>query len=293
MVVAVLGTTEYGTVDPVDRVVAARDALQARGPWLRRARRRARGAATSPRCSAMPTAACAGARKSAARVRALPATGSARRLRRARRHRLGHRRSAQARLPALRRRRLHLPRPPRDGAARRGGRLRVRRRRRRPTTWRATAASASSLPKARSPAPRRPRCTSPIACCRSTTPTSASCRSRPCSRPRPSTRARNVSPANWPTSSTPACRSRPTATWSASRSIRPAIATSARANAFVRRLHEELRCDPQRPLQVKEFFGSITTLRPGGARRGGNAAHRRRSCSSTRPRFDDGTPTGW
>ena len=36
----------------------------------------------------------------------------------------------------------------------------------------------------------------------------------------------------------------------------------ARANAFVRQLHEELRCDPHRPLQVKEFFGSITTLRP-------------------------------
>jgi glutamate/tyrosine decarboxylase-like PLP-dependent enzyme len=33
-------------------------------------------------------------------------------------------------------------------------------------------------------------------------------------------------------------------------------------NAFVRRLHDELRCDPQRPLQVKEFFGSMTTLRP-------------------------------
>lgn len=36
----------------------------------------------------------------------------------------------------------------------------------------------------------------------------------------------------------------------------------ARANAFARRLHEELRCDPHRPLQVKEFFGSMTTLRP-------------------------------
>src|SRR5688572_6506971 len=35
-----------------------------------------------------------------------------------------------------------------------------------------------------------------------------------------------------------------------------------RANAFVRRLHEELRCEPARPLQVKEFFGSMTTLRP-------------------------------
>ncbi len=36
----------------------------------------------------------------------------------------------------------------------------------------------------------------------------------------------------------------------------------ARANAFVRALHDELRCDPGRPLQLKEFFGSITTLRP-------------------------------
>jgi len=36
----------------------------------------------------------------------------------------------------------------------------------------------------------------------------------------------------------------------------------ARANAFVRSLHEELRCDPHKPLQVKEFFGSMTTLRP-------------------------------
>lgn len=34
------------------------------------------------------------------------------------------------------------------------------------------------------------------------------------------------------------------------------------ASAFVRRLHEELRCDAGRPLQLKEFFGSITTLRP-------------------------------
>lgn len=34
------------------------------------------------------------------------------------------------------------------------------------------------------------------------------------------------------------------------------------ANAFVRRLHDELRCDPTQPLQLKEFFGSVTTLRP-------------------------------
>jgi len=34
-----------------------------------------------------------------------------------------------------------------------------------------------------------------------------------------------------------------------------------RMNAFVRALHDELRCDPQQPLQLKEFFGSMTTLR--------------------------------
>ena len=34
------------------------------------------------------------------------------------------------------------------------------------------------------------------------------------------------------------------------------------ANAFVRRLHDELRCDTSRPLQDKQFFGSVTTLRP-------------------------------
>ncbi|GAB6196424.1 pyridoxal phosphate-dependent decarboxylase family protein [Lysobacter xanthus] len=35
----------------------------------------------------------------------------------------------------------------------------------------------------------------------------------------------------------------------------------AQANAFVRRLHDDLRCDPSRPLQMRQFFGSITTLR--------------------------------
>jgi hypothetical protein len=34
------------------------------------------------------------------------------------------------------------------------------------------------------------------------------------------------------------------------------------ANAFVRALHDELRCDVHQPLQVKEFFGSVTSLRP-------------------------------
>ncbi len=36
----------------------------------------------------------------------------------------------------------------------------------------------------------------------------------------------------------------------------------ADANAFMRRLHDTLRADPRQPLQVKEFFGSVTTLRP-------------------------------
>jgi len=36
----------------------------------------------------------------------------------------------------------------------------------------------------------------------------------------------------------------------------------ATANAFVRALHDELRCDPHQPLQIKEFFGSMTSLRP-------------------------------
>ena len=36
----------------------------------------------------------------------------------------------------------------------------------------------------------------------------------------------------------------------------------ATASEFVRRLHDELRSDPARPLQDKQFFGSVTTLRP-------------------------------
>jgi glutamate/tyrosine decarboxylase-like PLP-dependent enzyme len=39
-------------------------------------------------------------------------------------------------------------------------------------------------------------------------------------------------------------------------------AVVATANAFVRMLHDELRCDPSQPLQLKQFFGSMTTLRP-------------------------------
>ena len=36
----------------------------------------------------------------------------------------------------------------------------------------------------------------------------------------------------------------------------------AAANAFVRDLHDTLRCDPHQPLQTREFFGSVTSLRP-------------------------------
>jgi glutamate/tyrosine decarboxylase-like PLP-dependent enzyme len=38
--------------------------------------------------------------------------------------------------------------------------------------------------------------------------------------------------------------------------------SAAVANAFARRLHDELRIDTSRPLQDKQFFGSVTTLRP-------------------------------
>jgi glutamate/tyrosine decarboxylase-like PLP-dependent enzyme len=44
------------------------------------------------------------------------------------------------------------------------------------------------------------------------------------------------------------------------------------ANRFVEALHEELRCDPAQPLQLKEYFGSVTTLR--GESLGGNEAAR-------------------
>jgi len=36
----------------------------------------------------------------------------------------------------------------------------------------------------------------------------------------------------------------------------------AGANAFMHRLSAALRADPRQPLQMKEFFGSVTTLRP-------------------------------
>ena len=36
----------------------------------------------------------------------------------------------------------------------------------------------------------------------------------------------------------------------------------SRANAFVSRLHDTVRADPRHPLQDKEFFGSVTRLRP-------------------------------
>lgn len=36
----------------------------------------------------------------------------------------------------------------------------------------------------------------------------------------------------------------------------------ALANRFVNALHDELRCDPSHPLQLKAYFGSVTSLRP-------------------------------
>ncbi|HET9033378.1 MAG TPA: pyridoxal-dependent decarboxylase, partial [Dokdonella sp.] len=36
----------------------------------------------------------------------------------------------------------------------------------------------------------------------------------------------------------------------------------AGANVFVRRLHDDMRADPRQPLQLKQFFASMTTLRP-------------------------------
>jgi glutamate/tyrosine decarboxylase-like PLP-dependent enzyme len=36
----------------------------------------------------------------------------------------------------------------------------------------------------------------------------------------------------------------------------------AQANAFMRRVFDRLRADPCQPLQTREFFGSVTTLRP-------------------------------
>jgi glutamate/tyrosine decarboxylase-like PLP-dependent enzyme len=36
----------------------------------------------------------------------------------------------------------------------------------------------------------------------------------------------------------------------------------AQANVFARRLYAHLQCDPSQPLQTRDFFGSMTTLRP-------------------------------
>lgn len=42
----------------------------------------------------------------------------------------------------------------------------------------------------------------------------------------------------------------------------PGNRSLARANDFVQRLYAGMRADPDEPLQVREFFGSVTTLRP-------------------------------
>jgi hypothetical protein len=123
MVVGVLGSTEFGTIDPIDALVAARD---------RHGSERLRASA----CTSMPPGAatwrpCSATRRLAARLpdaRRLPPVpdaGRACRFRRARSYRFGHRRSAQARLHRLRCRRLRLPRPPRDGLLAERRRLRL------------------------------------------------------------------------------------------------------------------------------------------------------------------------
>ena len=261
MAVAVLGTTEYGTIDPVDAVVAARDRCADAGS-ASACMSTAPGAVTSPPCSATRTAACAPATE----VRGDFATSRSRRCMPPSPHwghRLGHGRPAQARLPAVRRRRVRVPRPPRDGAARRGGRLRV--------PWRAMPADylarfrqprASSSPRAPSPAPPPPRSMSPTRCCRSTMPTSACCRADHRSRPRPSTSARSHSRASSATWRMRWCHSRPTATWSAWPSIRAATATWRAPARSCAACTPNCAATRSQPLQLKQFFGSITTLRP-------------------------------
>ena len=63
MTVGVLGTTEYGTFDPVDRVLAARERAVARGLGHSVHVDAAWGSLFWPPCSAMRTAACAVARR--------------------------------------------------------------------------------------------------------------------------------------------------------------------------------------------------------------------------------------
>ena len=110
LAVAVLGTTEYGTVDPVDAIVDARDRWQSRGLGFGVHVDGAWGGylATLFR---NPDGSLRADRRGAPRLSPLPATRSPRRVRCTRAHRFDHGRSAQARLPAVWRRRLRLPRP--------------------------------------------------------------------------------------------------------------------------------------------------------------------------------------
>jgi hypothetical protein len=112
MTVGVFGTTEFGTIDPIDGLVACACAMRglglgfsvhvdaAWGGYLATLFRKQDGSLRRWR-------------KCANWVRS-PRV-HARRHRCARRHRLDHGRSAQARLSCLRGRRLPLPRPARDG----------------------------------------------------------------------------------------------------------------------------------------------------------------------------------
>jgi len=223
MAVAVLGTTEYGTVDPVDAVVDARDEWSARGLGF----------------SVHVDGAWGGYLASLFRN----PDGSFRPLHEVRQ---GFRRFPQPEVHAAfaalggrtRSRSIHTSwatchtGPGRSSAATTGRprcwpnlpttcSTRTRRATGAPrSTSRATAGSASSSRKAPSPV-RRPRpSTSATRCCRSTMHTSASCPGRRSWRPRPSTRPPTGWHRSWRASRASWCPSPRTATWCAWRSIR-------------------------------------------------------------------------
>ena len=158
MVVAVLGTTEYGTIDPVDRSGRRARSLAGARTGVRRACRRRLGrlpghAVPQSRWQPAPTA------TRSSRLSPLPATRSPRSVRGAGTHRFDHRRSAQARLPAVWRGRVRLPRPSARCRCWPNRPTTFSTRRRPRTTWHVTAVWDNSSRKAPSPAPRPPRCT--------------------------------------------------------------------------------------------------------------------------------------
>ena len=146
--------------------------------------------------------------------------------------------------------------------------------------------------KAPSPAPPPPRSTSPTRCCRWTTRTSACCRGRRCSRPKPSTRARSAFARE--TRRRRACagavraRQQPGVPGAESAS---ATATSRAPTRSCARLHDELRCDPEPAAAAQAVLRLDDHAAAGGAGRGRDAAASCARSASTRPRSarrDDG-----